>query len=197
MKRPIRRLLRRIRLRAGLRVDCRGTTMVEMALVFPLILTLTFAVLEFGNLTYQWLVAEKATEMGVRYAVTSTMAATGISDCGVTTSATAGTPCRLVPGSVGWQKTCTAGAGGCDATAFNAIVQRMQAIYPRIAAANVTVQYAGTGLGFVGRGSPVPNVTVSLRDLTFSFVVLDGLLGLGPITMPDFRATLSGEDLAS
>lgn len=180
-----------------LRRDERGTTMVEMAIVFPLLLVLTFAILEFGNLTYQWLVAEKATEMGVRFAVTATMVATGVPDCGVATAAAAGTPCRLVAGAIGWQRTCTSGAGGCDATAFGAIVQQMQLVYPRIAAGNVTVQYVGTGLGFVGRGSPVPNVTVSLTGLTFDFVVLNGLLGLGRITMPDFRATLTGEDLSS
>lgn len=178
------------------RKDCRGSAMVEMALVFPLILTLTFAILEFGNAFYQWLIAEKATEMGARFAVTAPIVATGIPDCGVATAATAGTPCRQIAGSAGWTKTCTSGSGGCDATAFTAIVQQMQAIYPRIAADNVTVQYSGTGLGFVGRGSPVPNVTVSLSNLTFDFVVLNSLLGLGRITMPDFRATLTGEDLS-
>ncbi|MBP2316725.1 TadE/TadG family type IV pilus assembly protein [Azospirillum soli] len=180
-----------------LRRDERGTTMVEMALVFPLLLVLTFAILEFGNLSYQWLIAEKATEMGARFAVTSNIVATGIPECGVATTATAGTPCRQIAGSVGWQRTCTSGSSGCDATAFNAIVQQMRTIYPRIAPGNVTVQYFGTGLGFVGRGSPVPNVTVSLNGLTFDFVVLNGLFGFGPITMPDFRATLTGEDLSS
>ncbi|MCW2238708.1 TadE/TadG family type IV pilus assembly protein [Azospirillum canadense] len=186
-----RSLLRR------LGIDAHGSAMVEMALVFPLLLTLTFAILEFGNAFYQWLIAEKATEMGVRFAVTAPIVATGLSDCGAATTATAGTPCRQVAGSDGWTRTCTSGsASGCDATAFTAIVAKMQAIYPRIAAANVTVQYSGTGLGFVGRGSPVPNVTVSLSNLTFDFVVLNGLLGLGQIAMPDFRATLTGEDLS-
>jgi len=181
-----------------LRRDERGSTLVEAAVIFPVVLTLTFGVMEFGNAFYQWILAEKATQHGVRHAVTSRMIATGVPDCGVATSEPAGTPCRLVAGSTTWSRTCTsAGGSGCDGTAFNALVAQMQSVYPRITAANVVIEYSGLGLGFVGRGSPVPNVTVSLRNMTFNFVALDGLAGLRSIPMPDFRAALSGEDLQS
>lgn len=187
----------------SLRRDERGSTMVEMAVVFPFIFLLLLGILEMGNAFHQWLRAEKATQLGVRFAVTSTMVATGVPDCGVASTQPQGTPCRLIAGSDSWTQTCSAGAGGCDATAFNAIVARMQSAYGAIAAANVVVEYSGTGFGFVGRGMPIPSVTVRLQNMTFSFVALGSLVrGLGgrftdTITMPDFRATLTGEDLQS
>jgi len=187
-----------------LRRDERGTTMVEMTIVFPIILLTTLGILEFGNLFAQLILADKATEMGVRFAVTSTMAATTVPDCGVNTTQTLGTPCRLVAGSSTWTRTCSAGSGGCDATAFNAIVAKMQSVYTRVAPANVVVEYRGTGLGFVGRGMPVPDVTVRLQNMTFTFIAVGGLVrnlfggALGDtVQMPDFRATLTGEDLQS
>jgi len=187
-----------------LRRDERGTAMVEMAIVFPLIFLTTLGILEFGNLSAQWILAEKATEMGARFAVTSTMAATTVPDCGVNTTQPLGTPCRLIAGSNTWTRTCSAGSGGCDATAFNAVVARMQSVYARVAPANVVVEYTGTGLGFVGRGMPVPDVTVRLQNMTFTFVAMGGLVRnlfggqLGDtVPMPNFRATLTGEDLQS
>jgi hypothetical protein len=187
-----------------LRRDERGTAMVETTIVFPIILLTTLAILEFGNLFAQWILAEKATEMGARFAITSTMAATAVPDCGVTTTQPLGTPCRLVPGSDTWTSTCSAGGAGCNAAAFNAIVAQMQGVYARVAPANVVVEYRGTGLGFVGRGTPVPDVTVRLQNMTFTFVAMGGLVRnlfggqLGDtIQMPDFRATLTGEDLQS
>lgn len=187
-----------------LRRDERGTTMVEMAIVFPIIFLTTLGILEFGNLSAQWILAEKATEMGARFAITSTMAATAVPDCGVNTAQPLGTPCRLVAGSNTWTRTCSAGGGGCDAAAFNAIVTRMQSVYARVLPANVVLEYRGTGLGFVGRGTPVPEVTVRLQNMTFTFVAIGGLVRtlfggqLGDtIQMPGFRATLTGEDLQS
>ena len=53
----------------------------------------------------------------------------------------------------------------------------------------------GAGLGFVGRGAPVPMVTVRLTGMTYDFIAIDDLLGFGAITMPGFDATLVGEDL--
>jgi len=191
-------------MRRSLRRDQRGTTLVEMAMVFPIVLFTTVSIMEFGNLFHQWILAEKATQMGARYAVTANMAATGVPECGVQTSVPIGTPCRNVPGSATWTRTCTAGGGGCNAADFAAIVGSMQGIYSRIAPANVVVEYSGTGLGFIGRGKPVPNVTVRLQDMQFQFVVLGsltrGLFGgalADAIAMPDFRTTLPGEDLQS
>jgi hypothetical protein len=64
-------------------------------------------------------------------------------------------------------------------------------------AENVVIEYIDIGLGFAGRQSPVPEVRVSLTGLTFDYAFLGGILGNWSIAMPDFRATLVGEDLSS
>ncbi len=191
-------------MKGALRSDESGPALVEHAIVFPLFFVLVLGILEFGNVYSQVIRAEKATEVGVRFAVTSNIVATGVPDCGVATTEPPGTPCRLVAGSAAWSRTCTAGDGSCSAAAFSAIVTRMQAIYGRIAPANVVVEYTGTGLGFVGRGSPVPMVTVRLQDMSINFVVLGSLVrGLfggmmgDSILLPAFASTLGGEDLSS
>jgi hypothetical protein len=73
----------------------------------------------------------------------------------------------------------------------------MQVVYPQLQASEVTVEYRDIGLGFAGREGPVPAVTVRLNNIQFNFIVLSSLLGLPTITMPDFRATLVGEDLTA
>jgi hypothetical protein len=73
----------------------------------------------------------------------------------------------------------------------------MQKVYPRVQASNVIVEYIDVRLGFAGREAPVPEVRVSLTGLTFNYAFLGGLLGFSNITMPDFHASLVGEDLSS
>ena len=69
-------------------------------------------------------------------------------------------------------------------------------IYPNVTLANVEVEYLNSGLGFAGRpGGPVPTIVLRLQNLQFQFVALNGLMGLGPINMPDFEVTITGEDM--
>lgn len=66
----------------------------------------------------------------------------------------------------------------------------------RLQANNIEVKYQYTGLGYAGRpGGPVPTITVSLRNMTYQFVFLNGLMGLAPLNMPSFATTVTGEDL--
>jgi hypothetical protein len=68
--------------------------------------------------------------------------------------------------------------------------------YPFVTAENVSITYTHTGLGFAGRpGGPVPTITLQLTGLTFDFFALGALLELGQLTMPDFKVTMTGEDL--
>jgi hypothetical protein len=62
--------------------------------------------------------------------------------------------------------------------------------------ADVVVTYSHTGMGFSGRpGGPVPTITLQLTGLTFEFFALGSLLGFDEIAMPDFKVTMTGEDL--
>lgn len=174
-----------------------GAVLVEHTLVFLLLMLLTFGLIEFGVVLYQYNAAETATSVGARYVATRGPIAAGLSDCGVPTSASAGTQCNTINGSASWTITCNAAAptGACQAAPLNALVTRMQQFAPNIGAQNVQVVLRGAGLGFVGRGSPVPMVTVRLTSMEYDFIALDDLLGFGTLTMPSFDATVVGEDL--
>ena len=88
------------------------------------------------------------------------------------------------------QTTC----GTNDADGFPAMCD----LFNRITPANVVVEYRYSGLGYVARPEgPIPTVVVKLTGLTFQLYALKGFLGLGPITMPDFKVTITGEDISS
>jgi Flp pilus assembly protein TadG len=205
--------------------DRRGGTLVEAALLIPLVFLFLFGAVEFLFAFHQWNRAMKAVERGARIAIVSSPVDAGLS---TVTDTVAG----LFPGDAlpanhfrsvcsGATARCAATAGGVvrapsyDAAAMRRIVfgrgarqacgdaatpdeAGMCDLFPAITPANVVVEYAHTGLGFVGRpGGPVPSVTVSLTGLVFRFFFLDALAGLGPIRMPPMRVTLTGEDLLS
>jgi Flp pilus assembly protein TadG len=66
----------------------------------------------------------------------------------------------------------------------------------RMQANNIEVKYQYTGLGYAGRpGGPVPTITVSLRNMQYQFIFLNGLMGFAPVNMPGFATTVTGEDL--
>ncbi len=208
-------------MRTRLAQDQRGAAAVEVAIVFGVLLVLTVALFEFALALWQWNGAEKATQLGVRYAVESDPVATaltsyrGISDgnfepgTSLVTSKVAAFTVRCTSSGCTCPGGCSAFGGnpGWDAVAFDAIVDKMRGIFPRIQPANVVVEYRHVGMGFAGRlgADLVPTVTVELQGLTFDFLLLSFL---GPmmygattvpagIPMPSFAATLTGEDLAS
>lgn len=181
-----------------------GAVMVEFSLVVSMLLLVTFGVIEFGYLWWQMNSAEKATQMGVRKAVVSNPVAKEIStqDCG-NNNTPVGTLCNPT-GTAFNTAVCTGdtkGGGTCtngytfDPTSFGAIVAWMQAAFPLIKPQNVQVTYSYVGLGFAGRPTPVPAVTVGLTGMTFDFFALQGFGWSGPLTMPSFEATLTGEDI--
>lgn len=177
-----------------LRADDTAATLVETTLIFPLVLILTFGLLEFGHAMWQWNAAEKATVVAARYIATRGPLLSGVPDCFVETTATAGTSCSEVAGAETWTASCGAGGAACDAAVVEAALAEARAFAPFIGDDNFRIDLRGTGMGFVGRGAPVPLVTVRLQGMTFDFITLDGLLGFGPITMPGFDATIVGED---
>lgn len=181
--------------------DARGSTTVEFALVAVLFFTLVLGIVDFARAMGAWNAAAKATQAGVRFtAATNPIALDFKEFSGLLLGLRTGSRIPLgTPGTVAIacdDGGCGGDPGRMDALAFAALVARMRRIDGRITAANVVVEYRHIGHGFVGNplGPDVtPAVTVRLRALAFQFVT-PGLAGFVSLPMPDFAATLTGED---
>ena len=199
--------------RIGLFLSELGAAGVEFALVFPLLLLLTFGIIEFGLVFYQMNMFEKATQIGVRKAVTwdpvaPTLANYSAAETGVGPGLPlpAGLQLEIVCDNVGCSGTGAITNPGYSSAAFAAVLGAMQQIYAGIKPENVVITYRHVGLGWVGRpgGSVVPAVTVALRNMEYDFILLDaavtiasaGTTDLNDIFYPSFSATLTGEDLS-
>lgn len=185
--------------------DQHGASAAEFALVLPLLLIFLLGLVDSGRFIWEYNRAEKATQMGARYAVVTEMVPSGLEDYSfaLNDGILAGSP---VPTSNFSQAvcdtsscTCTGGSVcgsiGYDAAAFDALVARMRAMYPPILDTNVIVEYRNVGLGYAGdpNGPDVaPMVTVRLTGMDFQ--PLTTLIFGAAIGMPDFRASLTLED---
>lgn len=187
--------------------DRSGAGAAEFALVLPLFLLLLFGIIDAGRYMWEHNRAEKATQMGTRYAVVTDMVPSALAtySFALNDNVLAGNavPTSSFNAAVCNATTCTCQGGGgsvCnslgyDGTAFANIVERMQWMYPAITPADVEIEYRNVGLGYAGdpNGPDVaPLVTVHLKDMTFKPITL--LLFGGDIEMPDFRAALTLED---
>ena len=181
-----------------------GTTAIEFALVAMLVFSFTFFIFEASYLFFQSNAAEKATQLGVRIAIVSDPVATELTSFdGKMPSNRFGDP---MPPFSATPVVCDGATSTCDnnftfaAAALNRIASAMDRAYGGkgvITPAKVIVEYAPVaGLGFVGKpGGPVPMITVRLQNMTYNWIIVDRFLGLSPIAMPGFTATLVGEDL--
>lgn len=197
----------------GLLHDRRGGGAVEFALVVPLMLFLLFGIIDAGRALWEWNRAEKATQMGARFAIVTEVIPTGIATSdyvgdpfckinGVTQNCTPGDTIND-PAALG-KLTCTSSGCACETggncptttintTAFNNLVTRMKAMKPDITAANVRVVFRGSGLGFAGDPNGmqvIPLVTVELTGLVFRPIMLFNSV---PLNLPSFATTLSAE----
>ena len=185
--------------------DRRASSAAEFGLVFPLLLMLMFGIIDVGRFLWQLNESEKATQMGARMAIVTAPVSpdlVGASFVGGTTKNgdlipatalgkvvcdSAGCSCAVDP--------CPFSNGDVDVDAFNVIVARMARMNPQITADNVVVSYAGSGFGYAGAADEImdvqPLVTVTLKDMQFSFIAL---LGMIQVNMPAASATLTAED---
>ena len=157
--------------RFALRED--GTTLVEFALCITLFLVILFAVLDFGRLGYNWVVAEKAMQRAVRVASVRPPVCAGVPQYhrrADPTDATfsSGTLCRSQPGlCLQTTRQCLlSNPDGGDAEAVAAATEIWTLIEPLMPAnatnANVLIRYDyDENLGFLG-GPFVPLITAEI-----------------------------------
>ena len=181
--------------------DRHGASAAEFALVVILFVIFIFGTIDFGRALWEWNQAQRATAVGARFAVVNDMAASSWQNFDALGCVGNGlvVPVACLPGGAN-PNVCTSAVnctnGARNNTAFTAIVTEMQKVYPALTAANVEVEYRHIGLGFAGDpygADIIPAVTVRLRNMVFDFVT-PGLVGMVSITMPNFAATLTGED---
>lgn len=175
-----------------------GGALVEMALVLPILLSVTFGICEFGYVLFQNNSAQKATQIGARYAATRAPVIDNLTACFVsTTGESAGTDCVDVPNYDTYSETCP-GSGDCNALVYADVLARMQTVYPAVKAANLEITYTSTGLGYVGRNRPVPAITVRIKDLEYSFIALNSLANLTTaLKLDTAQTTVIAEDLGN
>ncbi len=188
--------------------DRRGSTAAEFAMLLPLILLFLLGIIDAGRYAWEVNRAEKATQIGARWAAVTDLVPSGLAGYSFAVDAgiPAGTqvPASAFPGlscsSNGTTTSCTCSAScsfptTANNTAFTAIVNRMNDIQPQIRAANVVVDYKWSGLGFAGdpNGPDVaPVISVRLRNM--SFTPLIGILFNAAIALPDASYSLTMED---
>ena len=178
----------------------------EFALVLPLLLLFILGIIDASRFMWQFNKAEKATQMGVRYAVVTDPVLNGLSTYSFSISGgiLQGSPVPTTSFDTATcdNSTCSCSPNGgfCSAssrngTAFTGLVTRMTQMYPAIGPSNVQVIYKNVGLGFAGdpdNSDVSALVTVKLRNMTFRPVSCR--LFNCSVNMPDFRASLTLED---
>ena len=179
-----------------------GHTGIEFTMLLPVILFMLLGFIDAAR--FMWTVnrAEKATQMGVRYAVTTDMVASGLGTYvftqaglaqgdAIPTSAFVGVTCNST--------TCTnKGAGpppGHSAAAFNNILGRMQLFMPEIQAANLIVEYDNSGIGYAGDpNSPDVAALTTVRLTGMTFRPFSTYAFGGTFALPSFHSALTMED---
>lgn len=167
----------------------RAATAAEFSLVLPLALIFMLGMIDVGR--FMWTVnrAEKATQMGTRFAVVTAPVPSGIVDYSFTptidigenvpASAYGTATCGFtpsVPAKATDTASCTCTTGicpwpvGANNDAFTKVYDRMKLFLPEVGKQHIKIDYSPSGLGYAGdpTGSDIyPVVTVRLQGFTF------------------------------
>ncbi|WP_232366589.1 TadE/TadG family type IV pilus assembly protein [Alteripontixanthobacter muriae] len=185
-------------------------TAAEFALVLPLLLLLTLGTIDVGYYAYRINEAEKATQIGARWAAVTDPLAKEIASTNYTNTFV-GTDIILqgepIPAGALGKISCTSVGCTCvtspcpgttfDPASFSALSTRMKQIWPGLEDRNIRVDYSGSGLGFAGdpNGPDIaPLITVRLADMTYNSIALSPL-GVSA-NLPDFAYSITAEDSA-
>lgn len=192
----------------------KGAVTVEAAFISTIMIALTIAAFELCYGFFQWNKAQQAARIGARLAATSTPVAAGLFDMtGLTGNVQPGDPMPDYSFECdGNSGRCS--SGGYDAQALNRLIygpdndgtcgpterarQGMCDLFGPIKPENISITYQASGLGRAGNpGLPAPLVTVTVKDVEFSFAVLNSFTPKSVRTIPNVSVTVMAEDLKS
>ena len=161
-----------------------GAFIVEFGIAFPILIMLSFGLLEFSLVVFDYQRAAEATRAGIRHAILYTpIANTGAILEGETIT------CKNTSGTV----TCDGGVP--DDTAddhFQYLLEEMQGIYPTLEAKNIIITYEGTDVGDAdSSGGIFPLVTVHLTGVRHDMIV-GHIIGIDTIEFPPFSTSVLG-----
>ena len=171
-----------------------GATAVEFALVAPVAVLFLLGIIDVGRFAWNLNQLEKGVHMGTRYAVATAIVPGGLiakdytgTNCNGTILTAGDTICQSALGTISCTNTsCTCAVSPCpgtltpyDSASFGRIAARVRVFAPFVAPNKVTVQYSGSGIGFVGDPAPgqpdvAPIVTVKISGVPFSAMSLLG-----------------------
>ena len=156
-----------------------GESIISFAILFPILLGISLAILEFSLVILDYNRASEATRRAARIAAIQDP----IGD--LTNVATSDISCSANSGTT----FCNGGTLLSPAT-FDSVVQAMQSVLPAIAPDNVQVVYGNSGIGDVASGGIKPFVSVNLINLQRPFMFLHVIAGVpAQITFPSFSTT--------
>ena len=184
--------------------DITGSVLVEYTIVFPIFILLILGTIDISYMLSDWALANKATNVGARFAVVSDPVAPNITSSTNYTSSQLQNIGQLCFDSSGTatgncystglvsctSTSCAPNTYGFTRANFTAILTAMQRIYCplvpsaqlatqcRLKAANVTISYQTNGIGFVGESPLSMNVTVSITGLTHQFYFIGPIMNL-------------------
>ena len=189
----------------------RGSTAAEFAMVLPILILFLLGMTDVGRFMWTMNRAEKASQMGVRFASVTDTIPSGLKNYDF--SGTAGlTSGDIVPATAYSTMTCSktdanapetcacVSGGSCpwgtsvQPDAFSHVVNQMAKFLPEMRANNLQVAYVPSGLGYAGdpNGSDIsPLVRVTITGLKFRPFFL---FGAATLTLPDISASLTMED---
>jgi TadE-like protein len=148
--------------------DERGSSIVELAIIFPILLMLFVGVAEIGRLFYTYTTLAKATKMGARFLTTEKDAEDVSDDAETVRQNTKDRAARLVV--CGFEDSCDG----------------RPSIVPGLTTANVEVTLPDTTPGFIGPRY----VKVEITDYDFKFLVFNVAAVTNSKTMSTFYFSL-------
>lgn len=165
--------------------DEHGSFVLEFAITFPMLIMLSFGLLEFSLVVFDYQRASEATRRGVRLAI--------IQEPIPNTA-------NLLEGAViiciaadGVTVTCTGGSPSDEADArFAELLLVMRQIYPTLTGQNIIITFEATDVGSADDiGGIFPLVTLELSGVVHEMIV-GHLIGISQVEFPSFRTTVLG-----